>query len=102
MQIRVNCIAPVADTPTMARSEQQWPGFEDNILRALPLGRLGDPEADIGGVALFLASDDSRYVTGMTMYADGGLFLSPPRMIAEPDAQFVRPERHLAWHPERG
>jgi NAD(P)-dependent dehydrogenase (short-subunit alcohol dehydrogenase family) len=105
MQIRVNCIAPVADTPTMASSERQWPGFVDNILKALPLGRLGDPEADIGGVALFLATEDSRYVTGMTMHADGGLFLSPPRTLAEPDRQVARPERHLVWQsvmPERG
>jgi NAD(P)-dependent dehydrogenase (short-subunit alcohol dehydrogenase family) len=100
-QIRVNCIAPVADTPVMGRSEQQWPGFADNILRALPLGRLGDPEADIGGVALFLACDDSRYVTGMTMYADGGLFLAPPRNIGEPDTQTARPERRLVWQPGR-
>jgi NAD(P)-dependent dehydrogenase (short-subunit alcohol dehydrogenase family) len=100
-QIRVNCIAPVADTPVMGRSEQQWPGFADNILRALPLGRLGDPEDDIGGVALFLASDDSRYVTGMTMYADGGLFLAPPRNIGEPGTQTARPERRLVWQPGR-
>jgi NAD(P)-dependent dehydrogenase (short-subunit alcohol dehydrogenase family) len=101
MQIRVNCVAPVADTPTMERSERQWPGFADNILKALPLGRLGDPEEDIGGVVLFLASEDSRYVTGMTMYADGGLFMSPPRMIAEPDTQAARPERRLVWQPAK-
>ncbi|MCW2529110.1 MAG: short-chain dehydrogenase/reductase [Pseudonocardiales bacterium] len=101
LQIRVNNIAPVADTPTMARSESQWPGFGDNILKALPLGRLGDPEADIGGVALFLATEDSRFVTGMTMFADGGLFLSPPRMIAEPDRQNARPERRLVWTTDK-
>ncbi len=33
---------------------------------------MGDPEQDIGGVALFLASDDARYVTGNTIFADGG------------------------------
>lgn len=37
-----------------------------------PLGRMGDPEHDIGGVALFLASDDSDYVTGNTIFASGG------------------------------
>jgi len=99
LQIRVNCIAPVADTPTMARSERQWPGFEENIVSSVPLGRLGDPEEDIGGVALFLASEDSRYINGMTMYADGGLFMSPPRMLVEPDTQISRPERRLAWQP---
>ena len=36
------------------------------------MGRLGDPDTDIAPVALFLASDDSRYLTGNTLYVDGG------------------------------
>ena len=48
------------------------PGMIAQINAANPMGRLGDPEADIAGVALFLASDDCRYVTGNTIYADGG------------------------------
>ena len=50
------------------------PAFPDSPLSALfgVSGRLGDPEADIGGVALFLASDDARYITGNTLFADGG------------------------------
>jgi NAD(P)-dependent dehydrogenase (short-subunit alcohol dehydrogenase family) len=36
------------------------------------MGRVGDPDSDIAGVALFLASEDCRYVTGNTLYADGG------------------------------
>jgi NAD(P)-dependent dehydrogenase (short-subunit alcohol dehydrogenase family) len=84
----------------MARSERQWPGFEDNVIRSCPLGRLGDPEEDIGGVALFLASDDSRYVTGMTLFADGGIFLNPPRSMVKPEAQLARPERRLVWVPQ--
>jgi len=42
------------------------------LLKQNPMGRMGDPERDIGGVALFLASEDSRYVTGNTIFADGG------------------------------
>jgi NAD(P)-dependent dehydrogenase (short-subunit alcohol dehydrogenase family) len=42
------------------------------MLEQNPMGRMGDPERDIGGVALFLASDDSAYVTGNTLFADGG------------------------------
>ena len=37
-----------------------------------PIPRAGDPEQDIGGVALFLASEDSRYLTGHTLFVDGG------------------------------
>jgi NAD(P)-dependent dehydrogenase (short-subunit alcohol dehydrogenase family) len=42
-------------------------------LAAIPLGYVGDPELDIGRVAVFLASDDSRYVTGQTISANGGM-----------------------------
>ncbi len=42
------------------------------VLKQNPMGRMGDPERDIGGVALFLASEDSCYVTGNTIFADGG------------------------------
>jgi NAD(P)-dependent dehydrogenase (short-subunit alcohol dehydrogenase family) len=40
-----------------------------------PLGRLGDPEQDIAPVAVFLASDDARFVTGEIVHADGGAHL---------------------------
>ena len=39
---------------------------------ANPMGRLGDPETDIAGVAVFLASEDARYVTGNTLHVGGG------------------------------
>jgi NAD(P)-dependent dehydrogenase (short-subunit alcohol dehydrogenase family) len=41
------------------------------VLSRTPLGRVGDP-AEIAGIAAFLASDDASYVTGQTIYADGG------------------------------
>jgi NAD(P)-dependent dehydrogenase (short-subunit alcohol dehydrogenase family) len=40
--------------------------------RAIPLGRFGDCDADIAPVAVFLASDESRYLTAVTLPADGG------------------------------
>ena len=49
---------------------------QDVYEAANPMGRLGDPEADIGGVALFLASDDARFVTGESILVDGGLTAS--------------------------
>ncbi len=52
------------------------PGMIDQINAANPMGRLGDPESDIGGVALFLASDDARYITGNTLFADGGAHIN--------------------------
>jgi NAD(P)-dependent dehydrogenase (short-subunit alcohol dehydrogenase family) len=39
------------------------------------MGRQGDPEADIGPVALFLCSDACRFMTGQTLMVDGGAFL---------------------------
>jgi NAD(P)-dependent dehydrogenase (short-subunit alcohol dehydrogenase family) len=100
-QIRVNCICPNAMTAALERAIRQWDGFAEAILAATPLGRIGDPEEDIGGVALFLASDDSRYLTGMTLYADGGLFLSPPPQPVTNDPSLPRPERRLQWIPQK-
>jgi 3-oxoacyl-[acyl-carrier protein] reductase len=47
-------------------------GADTKIVEATPLGRLGQPE-DIAPVAVFLASDESAWVTGETIYASGGL-----------------------------
>jgi len=41
-------------------------------IKGIPAGRLGDPEDDIGRVAVFLASEDSKYITGQTIMVDGG------------------------------
>jgi len=49
--------------------------LKDAIEARTPLGRVGDITKDIGSVALFLASDDSSYVTGQTIVCDGGSFL---------------------------
>jgi 3-oxoacyl-[acyl-carrier protein] reductase len=73
--IRVNCIGPVAWTPAMEKSAEGSPVFlEGRLIDRTPLRRIGEPEADIGPVAVFLASDMSRYVTGQTIIADGGGF----------------------------
>ena len=70
--ILVNAIAPAAATPAYVAFADAAPENAAQMLEQNPMGRLGDPEWDIGGVALFLASDDSRYVTGNTLFADGG------------------------------
>jgi 3-oxoacyl-[acyl-carrier protein] reductase len=66
--IRVNCIAPdIIDTPTTAGLR----GHTKGLGRVIPLGRMGTPE-EVGGVAVFLASDLASYVTGETIHVDGG------------------------------
>lgn len=70
--IRANVICPGAATATYKAVEAAMPDMIATILEQVPMGYMGEPERDIGGVAYFLASDDSRYLTGNTLFADGG------------------------------
>jgi NAD(P)-dependent dehydrogenase (short-subunit alcohol dehydrogenase family) len=70
--IRVNVICPAALSPIAVAYLEQHPEQAEMYRREISLGRFGDPEQDIGPAALFLASDDSRYVTGQTINVDGG------------------------------
>jgi NAD(P)-dependent dehydrogenase (short-subunit alcohol dehydrogenase family) len=70
--IRVNAICPLAETPGWEFFKGETPGSEAQVLAAIPLGRMGDAEADIGRAAVYLASDDAAYVTGTTLMVDGG------------------------------
>ena len=69
---RANCVAPLASTPAMTAAFAHDPAMASRVLARNPLDRLGDAEADIGPVVRFLLSDESRYVNGMTIMADGG------------------------------
>ena len=71
-----NIICPAALAESTRRIMGQQPGMIERISAANPMGRMGDPEADIGGVALFLASDDARYLTGNTLFVDGGAHIN--------------------------
>jgi NAD(P)-dependent dehydrogenase (short-subunit alcohol dehydrogenase family) len=80
--ILVNAIAPAAQGTVFMQLSEAIPGFAEISSAANPLGRVGDPEEDIAPVAVFLASDDSRYVTGETIHVDGGQHL--PRYNSRP------------------
>jgi len=73
--VTVNCIGPVASSPALVTAFERTPTLKGAIEARTPLGRVGDPEADIGSVALFLAGDDAAFVTGQTIICDGGSFL---------------------------
>jgi 2-hydroxycyclohexanecarboxyl-CoA dehydrogenase len=71
-KINVNSICPVAETPSYQAWRDENPGLADELVASIPLGHMGDPEADIGRAVVFLASRDSDFITGMTMMVDGG------------------------------
>lgn len=69
--IRVNCIHPgLIDTP-MIRWVLESPDILPQVVAQISLGRPGQP-CDIGHAAAFLASDEARYITGQSIYVDGG------------------------------
>ena len=70
--IRVNVVSPVALTPGIVQWSKAFPDAYQEVVDGIPLGRLGDPETDIAPVVVFLASENSRYMTGQTLMADGG------------------------------
>ena len=73
--INVNILCPLANSPGVATLMESDPDFEARVTATQPIARIGDCETDIGPVAVFLASDDSRFVTGHTIPADGGSYI---------------------------
>jgi NAD(P)-dependent dehydrogenase (short-subunit alcohol dehydrogenase family) len=69
--IRVNAIGPGSIMTEMLASVNADPAAKNRILSRTPMGRIGEP-AEIAAIAAFLASDDASYITGQTIYADGG------------------------------
>ena len=73
--IRVNCVAPGSiPTPINERAYQNNPQMLREISDRLPLGRRGTTD-EIADAVLFLASDYASYITGQTLYVDGGMTL---------------------------
>jgi glucose 1-dehydrogenase len=78
-KIRVNCISPGAIKTTINKKAWNTPEAANKLLELIPYNRIGEPE-DIAKIAVWLASDDSDYVTGEIIYADGGMMLYPSFM----------------------
>jgi len=74
--IRVNSINPGAIKTPINRAAWETPEAERRLLTLIPYGRIG-VVADVAKAAVWLASDDSDYVTGHTLYVDGGMTLYP-------------------------
>jgi NAD(P)-dependent dehydrogenase (short-subunit alcohol dehydrogenase family) len=72
--IRVNCVAPGAIE--LERTKAETPNYAETWAKVAPLKRVGQP-ADVAKVVLFLAGDQADFVTGQTIYVDGGAFSMP-------------------------
>lgn len=75
-RIRVNSIAPGAIKTPINKAAWETEEARRDLLKLIPYGRIGDP-ADIGRAAVWLASDQADYVTGTTLFVDGGMTLYP-------------------------
>jgi glucose 1-dehydrogenase len=75
-RIRVNAIAPGAIRTPINRAAWETPEVYADLMRLIPYKRIGEPE-DIARAAVWLASDEADYLTGTTLYVDGGMTLYP-------------------------
>lgn len=75
-KIRVNAIAPGAIKTNINKDVWSNPAEASALLKLIPYGRIGVPE-DVAKVVVWLASDESDYVTGTTVFVDGGMSLYP-------------------------
>lgn len=72
--IRVNCVAP-GSIPTKINEEKyKVPGAEEAMCAKIPMGRRGQ-RSEVADATLYFASDESTYITGQTLFVDGGLTL---------------------------
>lgn len=71
-EIRVNLIRPIADSPSAKAWGETFPRQKQAAESSIPLGRFGDCDLDIAPAAVFLASDEARYLTAVTLPVDGG------------------------------
>ncbi|MEU6228854.1 SDR family oxidoreductase [Streptomyces sp. NPDC047042] len=70
--IRVNVVCPAALSPAAEAYFAGHPERAETVLAGIPLGRMGDPERDIGRAVVALVSEDMAYLTGATLMLEGG------------------------------
>ena len=75
--INCNIVCPLVMTDQLKAWRQQYPDLYEKTIAAVPMGRFGDPEKDIGQVCLFLASPGAKYITGETISLQGGSGMRP-------------------------
>ena len=75
-RIRVNSIGPGAIRTPINKEAWETKEAYDNLMKLVPYNRIGEPE-DIGQAAVWLASDESDYINGITLFVDGGMCLFP-------------------------
>ena len=75
--INVNVVLPLVMTDKLAQWGQENPEMFRKNLDEIPLGRYGDAQKDIGKVCVFLASYDAKYITGDTLFIQGGVGMKP-------------------------
>ncbi len=75
-RIRVNSIAPGAIRTPINTSAWSTPDAYNNLMKLVPYKRIGEA-VDIGRAAVWLASDHADYVTGISLFVDGGMTLYP-------------------------
>lgn len=73
--VTVNCVTPLAETPAMVRAVAADPSLAAKNVARTAVGRVGDPEADVGPVVAFLVSPAARYLTGQNLFVNGGAFM---------------------------
>jgi glucose 1-dehydrogenase len=75
-RIRVNAVAPGAIRTPINRSAWDTPEAYESLMKLIPYKRIGEPD-DIAGAVAWLVSDESDYVTGASLFIDGGMTLYP-------------------------
>lgn len=83
--VRANVLMPGNIETAMTRPSLEDPRYREHFLHTTPLGRIGRPE-DVAYAALYLASDESSFVTGSVQWVDGGWLLGPQTEAVDADA----------------